>query len=77
MEGGSVCRTSSGSLFGRHDLQGERIGRHSFTGYLLRQGLASFFRVEKVLKRTKDKLCVKWKGYPAKYNSWIHKNDVK
>ena len=38
---------------------------------------SSFFRVEKVLKRTKDKLYVKWKGYPAKYNSWIHKNDVK
>ena len=27
---------------------------------------SSFFRVEKVLKRTKDKLYVKWKGYPAK-----------
>lgn len=34
------------------------------------------FRVEKVLKRSKDKLYVKWKGYPAKYNSWINKSDV-
>ena len=38
---------------------------------------SSFFRVEKVLKRNKDKLYVKWKECPAKYNSWIHKNDVK
>ena len=34
---------------------------------------SSFFRVEKVLKGNKDKLYVKWKGYPAKYNRWIHK----
>ena len=38
---------------------------------------SSYFRVEKVLKRQKDKLYVKWKGYPAKYNSWIHKKDLK
>ena len=34
---------------------------------------AMYFRVEKVLKRAKDKLFVKWKGYPSKYNSWIYK----
>ena len=34
---------------------------------------ATYFRVEKVLKRAKDKLFVKWKGYPSKYNSWIYK----
>ena len=38
---------------------------------------SSYFRVEKVLKRQKDKLYVKWNGYPAKYNSWIHKKDLK
>ena len=32
---------------------------------------ATYFRVEKVLK---DKLFVKWKGYPSKYNSWINKD---
>ena len=32
---------------------------------------ATYFRVEKVLKRQKDKLFVKW--YPSKYNSWINK----
>ena len=38
---------------------------------------ASYFRVEKVLKRQKDKLYVKWKGSPAKSNSWIYKKDLK
>ena len=38
---------------------------------------ATYFRVEKVLKRQKDKLFVKWKGYPSKYNSWINKKDLK
>ena len=38
---------------------------------------ATYFRVEKVLKRQKDKLFVKWKGYLSKYNSWINKKDLK
>ena len=38
---------------------------------------ASYFRAEKVLKRRKDKLYVKWKRYPAKYNGWIYRKDLK
>ena len=34
------------------------------------------FRVEKVLQRKGDKLKVRWKGWPAKYDSWINKSDV-
>ena len=35
------------------------------------------YRVEKVLKRKGDKLLVRWKGWPDKYDSWIDKKDVK
>ena len=35
------------------------------------------YRVEKVLKRTGNKLLVHWKGWPDKYDSWIDKKDVK
>ena len=35
------------------------------------------FRVEKVLKRQKNRLLVKWKGWPDKYNSWISTEDVR
>ena len=33
------------------------------------------FRTEKVLKRTNEKLHVKWKGYDNCFNSWIDKKD--
>ena len=36
----------------------------------------ALFRIEKVLKRRKDRLLVKWKGWPDKYNSWIASQDV-
>ena len=31
------------------------------------------FRIEKVLKRKRDKLYVKWKGHDNRFNSWINK----
>ena len=30
-------------------------------------------RVEKVIKKKGDKLCIKWKGYDSSFNSWIDK----
>jgi len=38
--------------------------------------LSDIFRVEKVLKRQKDRLLVKWKGWLEKYNTWISSRDV-
>ena len=34
------------------------------------------FRIEKVMKRKGNKLCVKQKGYNNSFNSWTDKNDV-
>ena len=34
------------------------------------------FRIEKVVKRKGDKLCVKWKGYKNSFNSWRDKKDI-
>jgi len=36
----------------------------------------ALFRIEKVLKRQKGRVLVKWKGWPDKYNSWIASQDV-
>jgi len=36
----------------------------------------ALFRIEKVLKRQKGQVLVKWKGWPDKYNSWISHRDV-
>ena len=34
------------------------------------------FRIDSVVKRHKDKLLVRWKGWPTKYDSWIDKKDL-
>ena len=34
------------------------------------------FRIENVLKRKRDKLYVKWKGYDSRFNSWINKKEL-
>ena len=34
------------------------------------------FRIEKVLKRKRDNLHVKWKGYDNSINSWINKKGL-
>ena len=33
-------------------------------------------RIENVLKRKRDKLYVKWKGYDSRFNSWINKKEL-
>ena len=33
--------------------------------------------IENVLKRKKNRLFVKWRGYPDKFNSWVDVNDVR
>ena len=34
------------------------------------------FSVEKVIKRKRDKLYIKWNGYDNYFNSWIDKKDI-
>ena len=34
------------------------------------------FRVEKVIKKKGNKLCVGWEGYDSCFNSWIDKKDI-
>ena len=48
-----------------------------YEGDLQKVHVTDIFRVEKVLKRRKNQLLVKWKGWPDKYNSWISTADIK
>ena len=34
------------------------------------------YRVEKILKRKKNQVLVKWLGYPVKFNSWVNVKDL-
>ena len=35
------------------------------------------FRIEKIMQHTKNKVLVKWMGWPVKFNSWIPLKDLK
>ena len=52
------------------DLNGEEIGG-TFYGEELQKTDQTIFRIEKVIRKTKDKALVKWKGYPDEFNSWV------
>ena len=53
------------------DLNGEEI-TGSFYEKELQKTSQKEFRIEKVLKRKGDKLCVKFEGYNNSFNSWIN-----
>ena len=57
------------------DLNGEEIVG-SFYEKELQETNQKKFRIEKVIKRKRNKLYVKWKGYNNSFNSWIDKRDL-
>ena len=58
-----------------NDLNGEEIvGR--FYEKELRKTNQKEFRIEQVIKRKGNKLCVIWKGYSNSFNSWIDIKDL-
>ena len=57
------------------DLNGEEIVG-SFYEKELQKTNQKEFRIEKVIKRKRNKLYVQWKGYDNSFNSWIDKKDL-
>ena len=57
------------------DLNGEEIGG-TFYREELQETDQTIFRIEKVIRKTKDKALVKWKGYPDEFNSWVPLRDL-
>ena len=57
------------------DLNGEEI-TGTFYERELQKSNQEEFRIEKVIKRKRDKIYVKWKGYDSSFNSWIDKKDI-
>ena len=52
------------------DYNGEEI-HDSFYEQELQKTSQGTFRIEKVLKRQREKCLGKWMGYPKSFNSWI------
>ena len=57
------------------DLQGEEI-KGTFYEPELQKTEQQIFRIEKVIKKDKNKSLVKWKGYSDKFNSWVNNKDL-
>ena len=57
------------------DLNGEEIGG-TFYREELQKTDQTIYRIEKGIRKAKDKALVKWKGYPAEFNSWIPLKDL-
>ena len=57
-----------------NDLNGEEIIGTFYENELQKIDQQEF-RIEKLIKKTGDKLYVKWKGYDNSFNSWIDKKD--
>ena len=55
-----------------NDLKGEEI-KGSFYEKELQKTNQKEFRIEKMIKKKRNKLYVKWKGYDNSFNSWINK----
>ena len=59
------------------DLQGEKISGIFYRQELQKTPLQDFYEIESVLDTKGDKILVKWKNYPKKFNQWIPKRGVR
>ena len=58
-----------------NDLNGEEI-IGTFYEKELQKTNQKEFRIEKVIKRKRDQIYFKWKGYDNSFNSWTDKKDL-
>ena len=58
-----------------NDFNGEEIIR-TFYETKLQKTNQQGYRIEKVIKRKRSELYVKWKGYDNSFNCWIDKKDL-
>ena len=57
------------------DLKGEPIEGSFYTEELQKTD-HNIYRIEKIIRKTKNKALVKWKGYPDEFNSWVELKDL-
>ena len=58
------------------DLDDEEM-KGTFYREKLQETDQTIYRTERVIRKTKDKALVKWKGYPDGFNSWVSLKDLK
>ena len=58
------------------DLQGETLSGVFYEQQLQRVIPPDIFPIDNVVRQSKDKALVKWRGWPEKFNSWIPLADI-
>ena len=58
------------------DYSGEVLKGTFYPQELQKVNKTDVYRVEKILKRTKNRVFVKWWAYPDKFNSWVNVKDL-
>ena len=71
----SAVQNTSPVTYKIADLNGEEI-QGTFYEAELQKTNQDVYRIEKVVKKGKTKSLVKWKGYPASFNSWVSNQDL-
>ena len=57
------------------DLNGEAI-KGTFYREELQKSYGEVYRIERIVRKSKGKALVKWKGYPSEFNSWVPLKDL-
>ena len=69
-------KQTSPTTYNLVDLLDENITGAFYEEELSPTKLPETYAVESILDSDKNKLLVKWRDYPPKFNSWIHKNSI-
>ena len=64
------------SIYVINDLNGKEIVGKFYENKLKQKHIKFEFKIEKVIKRKDNKLCLKWKEYNNLFNIWIDQKDT-
>ena len=71
----SSVKTIELPMYTIKDMLGEPV-QGTFYEQELQLSAQEIFRIERVLKKKKNQVVVKWKGYSDKFNSWVPLTDL-
>ena len=72
----TVMKATKPPTYTIEDTLGEPV-QGTFYEQELQSSVHEIYRIERVLKRGKDRVLVKWKGYSSAFNSWIPLAELK
>ena len=71
----SAVKTSNPTVYRIKDLAGEEIDGAFYRQQLQRTD-QNIYRIDRIVRKRRGEVLVKWSGYPDQFNSWILESDV-